>query len=63
MEVQRIPVPGLLLRARELRDNNYVGAALHIALAEALLCPLLTANWRMAGVPGIGCEIVHVPRP
>ncbi|WP_052509378.1 hypothetical protein [Kitasatospora griseola] len=62
-EVQRIPVPGLLLRAWELRNNTYVGNALHIALAKTLQCPLLTANSRMAGVPGIGCGIVHVPLP
>ncbi|MFD5559065.1 type II toxin-antitoxin system VapC family toxin [Kitasatospora griseola] len=62
LDVQRIPIPGLLLRAWELRDNTYVGDALYIALAETLLCPLLTTDSKMAGVPGVHCEIAHIPR-
>ncbi|GAA2774313.1 type II toxin-antitoxin system VapC family toxin [Kitasatospora cinereorecta] len=62
LEVQRIPIPGLLLQAWELRDNTYVGDALYIALAEILMCPLLTTDGKMAGVPGIQCEVEHVPK-
>ncbi|MFE6098346.1 type II toxin-antitoxin system VapC family toxin [Streptomyces laurentii] len=54
---QRIPLPSLLPRAWELRDNTYVGDALYIALAEELGCPLVTTDSKVSGVPGIRCAV------
>ncbi|MFE2409572.1 type II toxin-antitoxin system VapC family toxin [Kitasatospora sp. NPDC059408] len=62
LDVQHIPIPGLLQRAWSLRDNTCVGDAFYIALAETLLCPLLTTDAKMAGVPGITCLVEHVPK-
>ncbi|MFD0274132.1 type II toxin-antitoxin system VapC family toxin [Kitasatospora sp. NPDC127111] len=62
LEVQRIPIPGLLLRAWELRHNTYVGDAIYISLAETLRCPLVTTDGKMAGVPGISCPVEHIPK-
>ncbi|MEV7121112.1 hypothetical protein [Kitasatospora griseola] len=63
LEAQRIPIPGLLLRAWELRDHSYVGDALYIALAETPLCPQLTTDSKTADVPDNAREITHLPRP
>ncbi len=48
----RYPVVGLLERIWELRDNVSAYDASYIALAEALDCPLLTADGRLAQAPG-----------
>jgi predicted nucleic acid-binding protein len=61
LDVQRIPIPGLLLRAWELRHNTYVGDAFYIALAETLSCPLVTCDSKMPGVPGVRCTIELIP--
>lgn len=55
----RYPTRRLLWRAFELRDNVSVYDATYVALAEALDCPLLTADRRLARAAGIRCE-VHV---
>ena len=52
---------GLLERVWELRDNLSAYDAGYVALAEALECPLLTADARIAGVPGIRCEVQVLP--
>ncbi|MEV0962070.1 type II toxin-antitoxin system VapC family toxin [Streptomyces sp. NPDC049910] len=54
---QRIPLPSLLPRAWELRDNTHVGDALYMALAEEPGCPLVTTDTKVAGVPGIRCVV------
>jgi len=48
---------GLLPRAYELRNNVSVYDAMYIALAEGLGCPLVTADARLASVPGVRCTV------
>lgn len=60
--VERYPARGLLPRIWELRTNLTVYDAAYAALAEALGCPLVTADRRLAGSPGIRCEVHVVPR-
>jgi predicted nucleic acid-binding protein len=43
----------LLLRIWELRENLTAFDAAYVALAEALRCPLLTGDARLAGAAGI----------
>jgi predicted nucleic acid-binding protein len=47
----------VLRRAWALRDNVTPYDACYIALAEALDCPLLTADTRLASAQGTGCTI------
>lgn len=47
----------LAARCWELRDNLTVYDAAYAALAEALQCPLLTADRRLARAPGLPCEV------
>ena len=51
------PTAPLLARAWQLRDNLTPYDACYVALAEALDCPLLTADERLSRAPGIGCEV------
>lgn len=51
------PAAPLLRRAWELRDNLTAYDASYIALAEALDCPLLTADARLANAPGNNCTV------
>ncbi len=43
-------------RAYELRANVTPYDAAYVALAEALECPLLTGDRRLASAPGPRCE-------
>lgn len=43
-----------------LRDNVSAYDATYVALAEALDCPLLTADARLANAPGVRCVVVTV---
>ena len=52
----------MLQRAYELRATVTVYDAVYVALAEALDCPLLTADARLARAPGPRCQ-VQVLRP
>lgn len=54
----RRPHLPLLPRIWELRDNLTAYDATYVALAEALGCPLVTADARLAAAPGVQCEIV-----
>lgn len=47
----------LAARAWELREDLSFYDALYVALAEALDCPLVTADRRLAGAPGPRCEL------
>ena len=47
----------LLRRMWALGDNVTAYDATYIALAEALSCPLLTADIRLASSPGLRCAI------
>lgn len=58
----RLAVDGLTSRVWSLRHNLSAYDAGYVALAEALDCPLLTADARLAGAPGPSCPITVVPR-
>ena len=58
LEVQRFPMVWLSARVWALRDNVSAYDACYIALAEALDCPLLTADARLAMAPGPECSII-----
>ena len=60
--VRRVAVHWLSERVWLLRHNLSAYDASYVALAEALDCPLLTADVRLAGAPGPGCPITLVPR-
>lgn len=60
--VRRVAVHWLSERVWALRHNLSAYDASYVALAEALNCPLLTADARLAGAPGPGCPITLVPR-
>ena len=59
LPIVRVPTGPLMRRAYELRANATPYDAAYVALAEALGCPLVTADTRLAAAPGIRCE-VHV---
>lgn len=44
-------------RAYELRDNVTAYDAAYVALAEALGCPLVTADGRLAKASGVRCGV------
>jgi predicted nucleic acid-binding protein len=60
--LQRVGIVGLLPRVWELRDNLTACDATYVAVTETLDCALLTADARLAGAPGIRCEISLVQR-
>ena len=51
------PAAPLLRRAWALRDNLTACDGCYIALAEAIGCPLLTADARLANAPGNSCAV------
>lgn len=53
----RVPLPDLLDRCWELRSNLTVYDAAYVAAAELLGVLLLTADARLAGAPGIACDV------
>lgn len=57
----RYPVHGLTGRIWGLRDNLTAYDAAYVAVAEALDCPLLTADRKLAGAPGLRCSVMVVP--
>lgn len=57
LPLSRVTHRGLLVRCLEHRDNLTAYDAAYVALAEALDCPLLTADRGLAAAPGVGCEI------
>lgn len=58
--IQRVGSVGMLQRMWELRDDLTAADATYVALAEALDCPLLSADQRLAGAPGPNCPITVV---
>jgi len=60
----RAPHRVLLGRCWELRENLSIYDAAYVALAEALGAPLITADARLAGAPGLKCvtEVVGLRR-
>lgn len=51
------PTAPLLRRAWDLRPNVTTYDGCYVALAEAVGCPLFTADRRLANAPGIHCDI------
>ncbi len=58
----RHAVHPILDRMWELRENLSAYDAGYVALAEALGCPLLTADARLGRAPGLRCPVTLVPR-
>ncbi|MGH2969031.1 MAG: type II toxin-antitoxin system VapC family toxin [Solirubrobacteraceae bacterium] len=58
--IQRIPLGPLLVPAWRLRENLSAYDALYVVLAQQLRCPLLTADRRLAGAPGLGIAVTVV---
>jgi predicted nucleic acid-binding protein len=58
--VRRHAAVGLLPRIWALRENVTAYDATYVALAEALRCPLLTGDARLAAAPGPRCPMVVV---
>lgn len=55
LPITRFPVGPMMVRAFELRANITAYDACYIALAEALACPLITADRRLANAPLTTC--------
>ena len=53
----RYPHAGFARRVWELRGNLTPYDAAYVALAEALGCPLVTADARLARAPGTRCDV------
>jgi len=60
LPADRYPITPLLWRAFELRSNVTPYDAVYVALAEALACTLVTGDQRLAGAPGIKCDVIVV---
>jgi len=54
--IDRYPVGPLMVRAYELRANVTRCEACYVARAEALDCPLVTADRRLGSAPTIRCS-------
>ena len=57
LPIRRYPHRALLPRIWELRHNLTPYDAAYVALAEVLGAPLLTADAKLAGAPGLRCEV------
>lgn len=57
LALERHPTLPLMRRAFDMRANVTAYDATYVALAEALDCPLVTADARLARAPGIECEV------
>lgn len=55
LPITRFPVGPMMVRAFELRANITAYDTCYIALAEALACPLITADRRLANAPLTTC--------
>jgi predicted nucleic acid-binding protein len=61
MAVTRHNVFAMFDRIWELRDNVTAYDAAYVALAEAIECPLVTADARLSRAPGLRCAVTVVP--
>jgi predicted nucleic acid-binding protein len=57
LRIRRYPHLPVLPRIWELRHNVTPYDAAYVALAEVLGAPLLTADARLAGAPGLRCNV------
>ena len=60
LELDVYPTGPLLRRTWQLRDNVTAYDACYVALAEALDCPLLTADARLSRAGGPTCDIEFI---
>lgn len=60
LSIQVFESAPLLARSWELRDNLSSCDACYVALAEALGCPMATADRRLVKAPGTRCEFILV---
>ena len=58
--LRRFAAVNLLARVWSLRASLSAYDATYVALAEALDCPLATADVRLTRAPGIACEVIRV---
>jgi predicted nucleic acid-binding protein len=58
--IQRVGLVRMLQRVWDLRENLTAYDATYVAVAEALDCPLLTSDARLARAPGPHCPIMVV---
>ena len=61
MAVTRHNVFAMFDRIWELRDNVTAYDAAYVALAEAIECPLVTADTRLSRAPGLRCAVTILP--
>lgn len=61
LDIDLYPFAPFAERTWELRHNITIYDAWYVALAEALSCPLLTLDRRLARAPGPTCEIITPP--
>jgi len=57
MPLDRFPVAAFMRRAFELSADVTAYDATYVALAEALVCPLVTGDTHLAAAPGLRCEV------
>jgi predicted nucleic acid-binding protein len=57
LPIARFPTGPLMIRAYGLRSNVTPYDATYVALAEAMSCPLLSADARLARAPGLRCHV------
>lgn len=60
MDVRRVGTTGLMERMWAWRENLSAYDATYVALAETFSCPLVTADSRLAGAPGLSIPLVVV---
>ena len=61
LAIERVPHGPLLERVWELRANLTPYDATYVALAEMLDAPLVTADTKLAGAPGLRCTVEVLP--
>ncbi|HLL62607.1 MAG TPA: type II toxin-antitoxin system VapC family toxin [Propionibacteriaceae bacterium] len=61
MAITRHGIFAMFDRIWELRDNVTAYDAAYVALAEAIECPLVTADARLSRAPGLRCAVTVVP--
>jgi len=55
--VEDVPLSGLIDRIWQLRSNLTAYDAAYVAAAEAVGCPLVTGDGRLAKASGVRCEV------
>lgn len=60
LRIVRYPHRPLMRRVWELRDNMWPYDASYVALAELLDVPLITADGKLARVPGLRCVVEQI---